>query len=114
MGRRNVRQYARLPVEANVRIGWQDQSRVDKSAMTRTFDISESGMRFELRERLPLRADVTLRCEKLGLQARSTVRYCEQRGAKYTVGVEFASGYRWAPPNEEIRKALMEADLVTA
>ena len=57
-------------------------------------------MRFELAERLPLRADVTLRCPKLELQARATVRYCDQKGSKYTVGVEFACGYRWEPSNE--------------
>lgn len=98
MSNRNVRRYARLPVEANIRIGWQDESRNDKSALTRSFDLSESGMRFEVLERLPLRADVTLRCEKLALQARATVRYCDQKGTKYTVGVEFTGGYRWNKP----------------
>jgi len=70
-------------------------------------------MRFELLERLPLRADVMLRCDKIGLWTRAIVRHCGQKGLKYTVGVEFAGGYRWAPPNEEIRHAMEEADLPT-
>jgi hypothetical protein len=114
MRSRNVRQYLRLPVEAIVRIGWQDASREDKSALTRSFDISESGMRFELLERLPLRSDVMLRCDKLGLQTRAIVRYCGQKGLKYTIGVEFAGGYRWVPPNAEIRRAFEEAEVVMA
>jgi hypothetical protein len=114
MGSRNVRRYARLSVDAIVRIGWQDASRSDKSVLTRSFDISESGMRFELLERLPLRVDVMLRCDKLGLQTRAIVRYCGQKGCKYIVGVEFAGGYRWAPQNEEIRHALEDAEIVMA
>jgi len=64
-------------------------------------------------ERLPLRADVMLRCDKIGLQTRAIVRHCGQKGLKYTFGVEFAGGCRWVPPNEEIRHALEEADMVT-
>lgn len=112
MSSRNSRRSARKPIEANIRIGWQDQWQTEKSALTRSFDISESGMRIEVCERLPLRADVTLQCEKLRLQTRAIVRYCEQKGSKYIVGVEFASGYRWAAPNEEIRHALEEADML--
>jgi PilZ domain len=109
---RNSRRHARKPVEATLRVGWQDQTRTDKSALTQSFDISQSGMRFEVLERMPLRADVMLRCDKIGLQTRAIVRHCSQKGRKYIVGVEFAGGYRWAAPNEEIRYALEEADML--
>jgi hypothetical protein len=69
-------------------------------------------VRFELLERLPLRADVLLRYDKIGLQTRAIVRHHGQKGLKYTFGVEFVGGYRWAPPNEEIRHALEEADML--
>lgn len=98
MSSRNSRRFPRQAVHASIRIGWQDESREDKSAVTRTFDISESGMRFELIERLPLRSDIMVRSDKIGLQTRAIVRYCEPKGMKYAVGVEFAGGYRWAPP----------------
>ena len=98
MSRRNSRQFPRQSVSASIRIGWQDESRQNKSAVTRTFDISESGIRFELIERLPLRADVMVRSDKIGLQTRAIVRYCEPKGMKFAVGVEFAGGYRWTPP----------------
>ena len=113
MAGRNSRRHERKPIQATIRIGWQDASRTDKSVVTRSFDVSTSGLRFELFERIPLRTDVMLRGDKIGLQTRGTVRYCEPKGAKYAVGVEFAGGYRWSPPNEEIRRALEEAEMLT-
>ena len=87
---------------------------MDKTALTKTFDVSETGMRFEVMERLPLRTDIMLRCEKIGLQTRAVVRYCEQKGSRFSVGVEFAGGYRWAAPNDEVRQALEEAEMIMA
>lgn len=112
MSNRNARRSVRKPLSATLRIGWQDSSRTDKCAVTRTFDISESGMRFEMFEPVSLRSDVMLRCDAIGLQSRATVRYCAPKGMKYAVGVEFAGGYRWSPPNEEIRHALEEAEML--
>ena len=114
MASRNARRSARKPVQATVRIGWQDESRDDKCAMTRSFDISETGMRFELVERLPLRVDVMVRCDKIGLQSRAIVRHCASKGCKFVVGVEFAGGYRWTPPNEEIRHSLEKAHMLVS
>jgi PilZ domain len=109
----NLRRHARRSFPATIRVGWQDQSGQDKSALTRSFDISESGRRFELSEPVALRSDVTLRGEKIGLQARAVVRSCVHSRLKYMVGVEFGCGYRWTPPSEEIRHALEAAEMLT-
>jgi len=29
------------------------------------------------------------------------------------IGVEFAGGYRWSPPNDDVRRMLQEADMLT-
>ena len=97
---RNSRRHERTPAPATIRIGWQDRSGNDKFDITRSFDISESGLRFEVQYPLPPRSDVTVQAEKIGLQARATVRYCIRKGLKYAVGVEFAGGYRWRPRSE--------------
>ena len=107
MTSRNARRHNRKDITASIRIGWHD-----KSVVTRSFDISQSGLRFELFERLPLRTDVMLRGDRIGLQTRAIVRYCEPKGAKFAIGVEFAGGYRWSPPNEEVRRALEEAEML--
>lgn len=108
----NLRRHERKPFPASIRVGWQDRLGNDKSVMTRSFDISETGLRFELHEALPLRSGVMVRGDKLGLQTRATVRFCERKGGKYAVGVEFAGGYHWRPPTEAIRVALTEAEML--
>jgi hypothetical protein len=108
----NLRRSERKPFRASIRVGWQDRLGNDKSVMTRSFDISETGVRFELHEALPLRSGVLVRGDKLELQTRATVRFCERKGTKYAVGVEFIGGYRWHPPSEAIRVALMEAEML--
>jgi hypothetical protein len=108
----NLRRHTRRSFAATMRVGWQDKSGHDKTALTKSFDISECGMRFELNEGVVLRSDVTLRCDKIGLQARASVRSCVHRGLKYMVGVEFGCGYRWTPPSEEVRHALEEAEML--
>ncbi len=85
---------------------------MDKFAVSRSFDISESGLRFECIEALPLRSDVTLRSDKLGLQTRASVRFSERKGLKYAIGVEFTGGYRWSPPNEDVRRELEAAEML--
>lgn len=108
----NLRRHERKPFPASIRVSWQDRLGNDKSVMTRSFDISKTGVRFELHEALPLRSGVMVRGDKLGLQTRASVRFCERKGPKYSVGVEFAGGYHWHPPSEAIRVALTEASML--
>jgi hypothetical protein len=108
----NLRRHARRSFPATIRVGWQDRSGHDKTAMTKSFDISEAGMRFELNEPVEIRSDVTLRCDKIGLQTRATVRSCVRQKHRFMVGVEFGGGYRWSPPSEEVRHALEEAEML--
>jgi hypothetical protein len=108
----NLRRHERKRFPASIRVSWQDHLGDDKSVMTRSFDISETGVRFELHEALLPRSGVIVRGDKLGLQTRATVRFCERKGTKYAVGVEFAGGYRWHPPSEAMRVALMEAEML--
>ncbi len=112
MANRNCRRSARRPVVASVRVGWQDETGAPKSVLTRSFDISETGICFELFQPLRPRTDLMLRCEKIALQTRAVVRYCSQKGLKYSIGVEFAGGYRWVAPSEEVRRVLDEADML--
>jgi len=108
----NLRRHTRNTFTVKIRVTWQDQHGQDKSAMTKSFDISESGMRFELPEPLTLRSDLMVNCEKIGLKARAIVRSCSHYKLNYVIGVEFGFGYRWTPPSEEVRKALENVELI--
>jgi hypothetical protein len=113
MSARNKRRHERKAFSATVRVGWRDKAGNDKVALTRVFDISESGIRFEIPEPLATRSDVMLRADKIALQSRAVVRFCECRGLKYVVGAEFAGGYRWSAPNEEILAAMHSAHMLS-
>ena len=112
MAGRNKRRYARQTFTVAVQVAWQDPQRNEKVAVTRSFDLSETGMRFEVPEPLEMRSDVMLRAAKIGLQTRAVVRFCEPKGFKYVVGVEFAGSYRWQPPNDEIRAAIEAQNMI--
>lgn len=114
MAARNQRRHTRRTFTVAVQVAWQDRNRIEKVAVTRSFDLSETGMRFELPEPLEMRSDVMLRAAKIGLQTRAVVRFCEPKGFKYAVGVEFAGRYRWQPPNDEIRAAMESQNMIAA
>jgi hypothetical protein len=68
-----------------------------KFAYAKILDVSESGMRVELREALARHAYVSLRADKIGLQGSASVRSCVKKGGKYLVGLEFSGGLKWKP-----------------
>ena len=55
-------------------------------------------------QRLPKSTAVYFFCQKLGIGGRGSVRYCEQRGQGYAIGLEFPSGTGW--------KGLRDANLL--
>ncbi len=101
MGRRHdLRRQARQPCEHHVTLMWRDSRGDNKFANARAVDISESGMRLQVPEALPLHAYITLQATKLGLLGNASVRYCLRTAAtKYAVGAEFTAGLRWSPPD---------------
>lgn len=109
MSSQNLRKSERKRLLSMVRVGWQDRWGHDKAAHTQSFDISETGLRFELPEAVGLRSYVTLRSDKLTLNTRASVRFCGKQGNKFIIGVEFAGGFRWRPPNDAVRRALEES-----
>ena len=109
---RRLRRYERKRMVSMVHVGWQDSSGIDKAVKTKSSDISEAGLRFELPEAVADRSFVSLRSQSLGLNARASVRSCIREGNKYSVGVEFVGGFKWRAPNEEVRKLLEEEHLL--
>ena len=109
---KSLRRYERKKMVSMIHVGWQDASGNDKAVKTRSSDISEAGLRFELPEAVPDRSFVSLRSQTLGLNTRASVRSCVRQGNNYSIGVEFVGGFRWRAPNEEVRKALEEQQLL--
>lgn len=82
---------------AAVQLVWKDRSGEDKFMTGITVDISESGIRLEVREPIEQRSYVTMQCAALGIHGSASVRSCTRRGTKFLLGLEFSGGLRWKP-----------------
>jgi len=93
----NLRRHHRTAARSIVKLMWKDPLGNEKFTNARTLDVSESGMRVEVPERIPERSYVTFRADELSLHGRASVRSCHGKGLKYIVGLEFSAGMKWKP-----------------
>ena len=93
----NLRRHSRMNAQCVVQLVWKDQLGNEKFTKARTLDVSESGLRLEVPERIPERSYVSFRVDELGLHGTASVRSCNGKGLKYIVGLEFSVGMKWKP-----------------
>jgi len=96
-----LRRHSRTEVRAIVQLVWKDHLGNEKYTKARTLDVSETGMRVEVPERIPERSYVTFRADELSLHGTGSVRSCQGKGLKYIVGLEFSTGMKWKPKTPE-------------
>jgi hypothetical protein len=95
-----LRRHARSAKSATVQLIWKDRAGEDKFVSGSTVDISESGIRIEVRDPIDKQTYVTLQCVTLGLHGTASVRTCTRKGTKFIVGLEFSGGLRWKPQSK--------------
>jgi hypothetical protein len=110
----NLRRQVRTDAKSIVQLVWKDQLGNEKFTKARTLDVSESGLRLEVPERIPERSYVTFRVDDLGLHGTASVRSCNGKGLKYIVGLEFSAGMKWKPKPDKTESAETVAAYVTA
>jgi hypothetical protein len=93
----DLRRHPRAPISGEVQLSWTDRMGEQKFIYAQILDVSESGMRVELREALAKQVYVSLRADQIGLQGSASVRSCVKKGSKYLVGLEFSGGLKWKP-----------------
>jgi hypothetical protein len=86
----DLRRHTRAQARSIVQLMWKDQLGNEKYTKARALDISQSGMRVEVPERIPERSYITFRSDELSLHGTGSVRTCRGKGIKYVVGVEFS------------------------
>jgi hypothetical protein len=91
----NIRRHERVECDTKGRAMWVDQDGRDKWAIVRIYDLSESGLRMELPERLEARTLIRFISDDMKIQGQATVRFCRHSGAKYIIGAEFVGGTAW-------------------
>jgi hypothetical protein len=93
---RGQRRTKREKVFATVELTWKDRSAVDCYAAAEALDISELGMRLEMKTPLDSRSYVNIRSPKLGLHGTASVRSCIRQGPRrFWIGLEFSGGLKW-------------------
>jgi PilZ domain-containing protein len=108
-GQHDIRRNKRKSVSTRAEVTWQDRLGNDKFVNARCFDISESGLRLEMPEALPVQSQISLRSIDLRLHGRAAVKHCTKHGTKFILGVEFVGGLRWKPTSAEMEERLREA-----
>jgi len=94
----DLRREQRQTASSEATVGWEDRGR-QILAKARVLNIAENGLALELAEPIPLRTLVHVRSSELKVSASCSVRHCSRSGRKFVVGVEFADGFKWHPPD---------------
>ena len=79
----DLRRHARSAKAAPLQLIWKDRQGIDRFINGSIIDISESGVRVELREPLEKQTYVTMQAAGLGLHGSASVKSCARKGMKY-------------------------------
>lgn len=104
------RREPRDPLNASLSILSTDQDGRETVMHAQLLDISESGARLSMLQKLPLRSSVTFYHHKFGIGGRGTVRFCRTGPKGYEVGLEFPNGTGWSKALREKAGLLKLAD----
>jgi hypothetical protein len=91
------RRQPRDPLTAALSILSTDHEGRETVLHAQLLDISVSGARISILQKLPNGSAVTFYYHKLAIGGRGTVRFCRSGRKGYEVGLEFPNGTGWSP-----------------
>ena len=77
----------RVPCAGSVSLSWDDERGQTRYASGKCIDISEAGLRVELKESIPVRTRVAFRMEAINESGSGTVRHATRRNMKVVIGL---------------------------
>ncbi|MEZ5402046.1 MAG: PilZ domain-containing protein [Bryobacteraceae bacterium] len=89
-----LRRHARWETDRKIRLMWTESGQT-MYARARCIDISESGMRVESPEPIPVRTYVSFQVDGTMFEGQASVRSCVRKGLRHLIGLEFGSGLKW-------------------
>ena len=95
------RREARDPIHISLSILCTDHEGRETIMHGRLVDISLSGARLCVLQKIPTHTAVTFYYHKFGIGGRGTVRFCRSARKGYEVGLEFPNGTGWSPALRE-------------
>jgi hypothetical protein len=97
--RKDLRQHRRYALDAGtLKVSWLDVSGAMKMTRTRGLNISEGGIALELPEAAMPQSLVRFQSDRYNVRGAGYVRHCRRQGSRFIVGLEFAEGLHWTPP----------------
>lgn len=106
---RERRQYPRFPCTAPIRVSLT--SLFEDSIPGECLEVCRNGLRIQTLQAIPAQTEVALKALSLGLAGRGIVRYCNDQAGKFVVGVEFAAGLHWQPPEQPVTESPLSAGM---
>lgn len=100
----------RYPVDFQVFLSWQMKNGGIQRVPGRCVNLSPSGAKLEVRDRLEPRSTILLHSEEFGRMGTASIRYCNRRAMKYEVGLEFSSVFGLSDP---VRRKILDSVLRT-
>jgi PilZ domain len=96
-----LRRHARTAITSPIQLSWTDRLGEQKFATAKILDVSETGLRVQMREVMVKQTYVSLRADQIALQGSASVRSCTKQGTQYVVGLEFSGGMKWKPKDKK-------------
>jgi hypothetical protein len=81
------RRRRRIPCVSPIRISWEDEHGQPSYVTGKCIDISEDGLRIEVREAIPVHTRVQFRIEALDQSGSASVRHATRRNLKVVIGL---------------------------
>jgi hypothetical protein len=92
-----LRRHSRSEIDHKVRLMWTGEGGQNFYARGRCVDISQSGMRVDSPEPIPVRSYVSFQFDGTRFEGSASVRSCSRKGLRHLIGLEFGSGLKWDP-----------------
>jgi len=90
-----LRKVARSPINARVRLVWDDERGTSRMCYGKCVDISEKGLRVQLDESIPVRSYVQFEIREMNFRGSASVRFMGRKGMRNEVGLEFSQSVQW-------------------
>jgi hypothetical protein len=87
---KNNRRHHRISYMSPMRISWEDQRGEQCYAIAKSIDLSEAGMRVEVRQQVPRGTKILVAAERLKISGSASVSRAERYGGRYLLGLQFA------------------------
>jgi hypothetical protein len=85
-----MRRDPRIATGDMVRLAWEDSSTGMKFVAGRCVDVSAAGLKVEVLVPIPVRTNLMVRADALGLSGSGVVKHSLRRGTKYVIGVQLS------------------------